>query len=267
MAPSLAKLRANNQNKNARSKNPQTSAVSFGRSTGSRSTGSCSLRSASYKKAQVRKMTELSVYLRWMLLLPSYTSPAFAVAYAATGKSIMSVVSQALLPICFALLTLYGFSAPREKNHPVPASAGFWERPRELRLLLSGLVWFLCVNGGTWYGNVYSDPNGNAATGWFVLSDMLWLIMPMGIAGVYFRRKIASLSDEVLHSYIFSSIFRIGLTSLVPILYLTFDTIKCVDAARKKSDASVIDYASECSGVLLPQASICLFLINLLVIK
>ena len=277
-----------------------------------------------------QRITELHIFLRYLLLVPSSFCPFCSIAYAVTGNSFWNVMSQALMPLCFSLLIIHGFAAPREKTHPLALDVSILHRPRELRLLITGGGWFFAVNGGTWYGNVYSDPNGNPFVGWFVFSDLFWLVSPIGIVGIYFRRRIALLSSPTLHNYLFTAIFKIGFTSLVPILYLTFgtsqqassavsavsrmlrggrlcphrrpslvrtcvwlcshrpppplfthvcgllcapcshspDTIKCLDEIVAGTEIALDrDFAKDCSGIMLPQMSICMFLVVMLVSK
>jgi len=70
------------------------------------------------------------------------------------------------------------------------------------------------------------------------------------------------MSPTEISSYLSTNILAIGISSITPMIYLSLDTIKCV--SNTDHSQNVYD---QCAGVLLPQQSICVFLLIMMVIK
>ena len=77
-----------------------------------------------------------------------------------------------------------------------------------------------------------------------------------------FRNILSKMSASDIFSYLSTNILAIGISSFTPMMYLFMDTIKCVS----KSDHTQGVY-DQCSGVLLPQGSITLFLLIMMIVK
>jgi len=77
-----------------------------------------------------------------------------------------------------------------------------------------------------------------------------------------FRNILSKMSASDIFSYLSTNILAIGISSFTPMMYLSMDTIKCVS----KSDHTQGVY-DQCSGVLLPQGSITLFLLIMMIVK
>ena len=70
------------------------------------------------------------------------------------------------------------------------------------------------------------------------------------------------MSPSDISSYLYTNILTIGISSTTPMIYLSLDTIKCLNNADHTQ--SVFE---QCTGVLYPQLSICIFFIITMIIK
>jgi len=70
------------------------------------------------------------------------------------------------------------------------------------------------------------------------------------------------MSPSEISSYLSTNILTIGISSITRMMYLSTDTIKCTS----RTDHTQNVY-NQCSGVLLPQGSICMFLLIVMAVK
>ena len=76
------------------------------------------------------------------------------------------------------------------------------------------------------------------------------------------RNILSKMSPSDISSYLFTNILTIGISSVTPMMYLSMDTIKCLNNADQSNTIM-----SQCSAMYFPQASICLFLLVMMMIK
>ena len=91
---------------------------------------------------------------------------------------------------------------------------------------------------------------------------IFWFNIPFLYFMSGFRNILSKMSASDIFSYLSTNILAIGISSFTPMMYLSMDTIKCVS----KSDHTQGVY-DQCSGVLLPQGSITLFLLIMMIVK
>jgi len=70
------------------------------------------------------------------------------------------------------------------------------------------------------------------------------------------------MNPSEISSYLSSNILAIGISSITPMMYLSMDTIKYTSNADYSQNVN-----NQCSGALVPQISICVFLLIMMAIK
>ena len=70
------------------------------------------------------------------------------------------------------------------------------------------------------------------------------------------------MSPSDISTYLSTNILTIGISSLTPMIYLSMDTIKCASNADRIKNTN-----DQCNGVLIPQLSICVFLLIIMAVK
>ena len=89
-----------------------------------------------------------------------------------------------------------------------------------------------------------------------------WLNQPLLYFFSQLHNILSQMSPSDISSYLSANILTIGISSLTPMIYLSMDTIKCA------SNADRTQYVcDQCSGILYPQVSICIFLLTMMVVK
>jgi len=107
-------------------------------------------------------------------------------------------------------------------------------------------------------GNIYTDPlNRDLSFGWASISAIFVLNPPFLFFLRRLRNIISKMSPSDKQNYLTVNILTIGISSLTTMTYLALDTIKCLS----KLDNTVDNAHHECSGVLNPQQSVCIFLL------
>ena len=77
-----------------------------------------------------------------------------------------------------------------------------------------------------------------------------------------FRNILSHMSPFEISSYLSTNILILGISSITPMMYLSLDTIKClINADHTKN------FRNQCSGVLVPQLSICFFILIIMFAK
>ena len=186
----------------------------------------------------------LSRVWQGILFVFSLSAPSCQVVYALTGQSWYCGMGAALVSLTASCLILILFSSPANKRI-------------EKALALYGSLWFLSYLGGDAFGNIVTDKQGTADTGWLCV-----LGLPVAFALVFYfmlmRRKIGAFPRRRLQDYISNTVFLQGtLGCLPPILYLTSQSIKCLG---KNYDYEG-DIFKVCGGVLTPTLSITTMLV------
>jgi hypothetical protein len=91
---------------------------------------------------------------------------------------------------------------------------------------------------------------------------IFWFNLPLHYFFSRLRSVLFQMSPTEISSYLSTNILAIGISSITPMIYLSLDTIKCV--SNTDHSQNVYD---QCAGVLLPQQSICVFLLIMMVAK
>ncbi|GMH77654.1 hypothetical protein TrST_g299 [Triparma strigata] len=93
---------------------------------------------------------------------------------------------------------------------------------------------------------------GEIGLGGFFSLFLIWFLVSA-------RRKLGDFSTDRLDTYVYERVFLTGVGSLPAFIYLTSESIKCYIDSNGSWD--------RCSGISLPQVSICIMLIILLVTR
>jgi len=76
------------------------------------------------------------------------------------------------------------------------------------------------------------------------------------------RNILSQMSPSDISFYLSTNILTLGITSLMPMIYLSLDTIQCASNADRTQNVY-----NQCSGISIPQISICAFLLNMMIVK
>ncbi|GMH62425.1 hypothetical protein TrRE_jg7025 [Triparma retinervis] len=142
----------------------------------------------------------------------------------------------------------------------------FYILRRENRSLAIFALWGAAIEASVAIAEFHSDADGNHLAGWFVISMIFWINLPLLYFAMRVRDILSLMSPPDILSYLSINILTIGISSLAPMMYLSMDTIKCASNALSTADDHE-NILSQCSGVLYPQASICFFLLVIMVVK
>jgi hypothetical protein len=206
--------------------------------------------------------------------MSSFACPACYALYGVTGESWYRTLGAALIPLCLCLVLVFWLGAPRDDNA---------SRKREKVNTAVAYLWCSIVSVGVFYGQTVTDPDGTVFLGALYLSFLVWVWSPLIWISTQVRRIIAQLDDVVLAAYMRQSVFISGIASVVPILYMSLETVKCMTDVSEAADSAkvawqaaytaaadsgsalpeplpLVSFDDECGGVLWPQNSICFFL-------
>ena len=128
-------------------------------------------------------------------------------------------------------------------------------------LAICGL-WGITCQVSNAFRHLLTDPGGDHLIGWFTLSSIFWFNAPILYLYSQLRNVLSQMSPSDISSYLSINILTIGISSITPMMYLSLDTIKCVSNADHTQSVY-----NQCSGVFIPQMSICIFLLIMTGVK
>jgi len=91
---------------------------------------------------------------------------------------------------------------------------------------------------------------------------IIWFNPPFLYFFSRLRNILSQMSSSDISFYLSTNILTLGITSLMPMIYLSLDTIQCASNADRTQNVH-----NQCSGVSIPQISICAFLLNMMIVK
>ena len=100
-------------------------------------------------------------------------------------------------------------------------------------------------------------------TDWFTFSRILWQIVPTTYIAMKLRRRVSKITD--ISDYLYSNVLVAGISSLVPMLYLTLEVIKCLGDIDEGEGA--LEAWDQCSGVSVPVYTLTVSLFAILFFK
>jgi len=179
-------------------------------------------------------------------------TPLFYLLWVLTKDSSYSTMGDAMLAIGIGGLMLFIMSAPREYSGEKGRGRLV---SREAKLAAFGFTWMTLNRVLRFIGSDYTD--------WFVLSMVLWLDVPTTFIGMNLRRKVAKITD--MSDYLYSNVLVAGISSLVPMLYLTLEITKCLGDIDEGEGA--LKAWDQCSGVSVPIRALTFSLISIMWFK
>ena len=134
-------------------------------------------------------------------------------------------------------VSLFFYSAPREYSGEKGCGRLV---SREAKLTAFYFTWQTLNRVLTFIGSDYTD--------WFFLSMVIWLDVPGTLISMKLRRRVAKINH--MSDYLYSNILVAGISSLVPMLYLNLEVIKCFGDIDEGEGA--LEAWDQCSGVSVP---------------
>jgi hypothetical protein len=222
--------------------------------------------------------TSLALPWRCVFLLVGSATPIFDIIYAIKGDRYHAVMGGAVFSTSFGSMALYYFGSLDRHDHEDITNEGGQQRPlsrfksflafinrSENRSLAVVGLWATTIQLSYAIGHLYTNPDGNSdntMVGGLSLSMIFWLNPPLLYFVGRFRNVLSLMSPSEISSYLSTNILTIGISSITPMMYLSMDTIKCTS----RTDHTQNVY-NQCSGVLVPQQSICFFLLIMMAVK
>ena len=188
-------------------------------------------------------MESLASFWRALFLLVATPAPFFYLLWVLTKDSSYRIKADAMTMIGFGGVLLFIFSAPREysgeKGRGRLVCRGRLVS-REAKIVALSFTWLTSSCVLMFIGSDYTD--------WFWLSMVLWFNVPATFICMKLRRRVAKITD--MSDYLYSNVLVAGISSLVPMLYLTLEIIKCLEDIDEEEGA--LEAWDQCSGVSVP---------------
>jgi len=184
-----------------------------------------------------RDFTRVANLYRVTILLGTMVSPCLWVLCVSTGDDWYFMAATCIMPICGAGIIILGVTSPdnRTEDPLVVIYCNLW-----------GLVCHVSMYliNGFWH-------------------DLLvWAFVYPGTSyfAVRSRHLLSEMPRNKMNDFVFNTVMFHGIGALPPMLYLTTDSIKCL----WKQKGAQLPFLDVCGGVVVPQTSMCGFLMGLL---
>lgn len=97
----------------------------------------------------------------------------------------------------------------------------------------------LVANFAYGIGHLVTDKNGSPAAGVFVISSSFWFTPVAMLLMFRIRRILSRMDPSDITSYISNDTLVVGTSSLVPMMYLGLDTLKCLLIISDEVDCKI----------------------------
>ena len=135
-------------------------------------------------------------------------------------------------------MIMFVFAAPRNCQRK------WWSR--EWRALAGFALWLTVFQLSFATGHLLTNfSSKNKTTGIAIISMVLWLDVPVIFSFGRMRRAVAAPDDEELSSYLLENLLFVGIPSFAPMLYLSMDFFKCLNAVDN-GEMDTSDHYDEC---------------------
>ena len=203
--------------------------------------------------------TSLALPWRCTFLLVASASSGFYINYAIKGNAWHDPMGGASLTTCSAAMVLYYFASLDRHDHDDITDGGqrpplsnfksflvFINRRENRSLAVFGLSMTTCEVSSA-IGSIQTGPNGIPLFGLFILS----MIFSFNRSVFYFASRIhnviSQMSPPEISSYLSTNILAVGISSIMSMMYLSMDTIKCANNVYR-----TLNVYDQCSGVFIP---------------
>ena len=214
-----------------------------------------------------KRIPNLHVPLLEAFIAASCPGPAFFITYALTGDSWHFVMGAAFAAPSAGSIVLYYFASLEiHKNVGNVKSNNKllnFILARENRSLALFGIWLATIQISTAVPQISNGANGSSIIGWTVLSSIFWLNIPILYSFSHLHKIISGMSPCEIKIFLYEKIVKLGISSVSSMMYFSLDTFKC---ARKVTIGGRDTY-DQCSGIFIPQFSICIVLLVVMLLK